>query len=155
MPIPVIPVVAGGALAALVWAGSKEGKPAAAPSSDGGSASAAPGTSATPTQAATGGDNGGAQYPSHADVSAPTGEVNLNVGNHGTTGSGFLTAPPPPDPWAPSAGPSLNVEATKAYVEPTTGTTGALGAVVGIGGMTTKAIGDAFGTWGEHFGAIW
>jgi hypothetical protein len=94
MPIPVVPLVAFGGLAALLFAGSKEGSaPASSPSS-----------SATPTQATTGGANGGATMPSHSDTGAQGGEVNFNVGGRGERNEGYLTAPTRDIVTAPTGG---------------------------------------------------
>jgi hypothetical protein len=91
MPIPLIPLVAGTGLVALLFAGSKEGSKGAP----------ATGPSATPTQASTGGADGGAQYPSHSDVGA--GETNLNVGGRGDVSTGYLTAPTAPTSYGETA----------------------------------------------------
>lgn len=158
MPIPLIPVAAAVGLGALLFAGSKEDKGASVGSA---------GASATPTQASTGGPDGGAQMPSHSDVDATDGEVNLNVGSRGEVAdAGYLVAPtqlsptviadPGPsssvaggDAWAQDASPSLDTTKTG------TSGAGALGAVAGIAGTTTRAVGQTFQAWGDALGAIW
>jgi hypothetical protein len=154
MAIPVIPLLIGAAGLGVLFSGTKS-----ASGSPGGAGAAPSGLNATPTQQSTGGTNGGAQAASHADYSntqiEPVGEVNINVGS-GSTPTNYLTAPtmptptaPGPDSWSPSPGASL---------EPSTVQTspgGALGAIGTVGGLTVKAVGDAFSSWGSQFGAIW
>lgn len=161
MSIPII--AAGVGLAALVFAGSKEAK---APSADGGGASAGKpgGISVAPAQSSTSGPKGGATVPSHSDMGAAGGEVNSDRNADGSVNNGMIVAPatdpvgpspPSGDLWAPTPGPSLDAKKVKNYVEPHTGTTGALGTIVGIGGMTAQGIGQSFAAWGESMGAIW
>lgn len=173
MPIPLIPLVAGTGLVALLFAGSKEGK------------SGATGPSATPTQASTGGADGGAQYPSHSDVGA--GETNLNVGGRGSAGDGgYLTAPTAPTSYGETAvgsggsseaigGGAISGSAgfsSGAITE--TGQEGAfsnpdpwapssgpsivdakkLEAFLGTG-ITSRQLGENFASLGESFGALW
>jgi len=167
MPIPVLPLVIGGAGAALLFAGASEKKaaPGSAPS----------GPSATPTTQTTSGDGGGASAPSHADLvnttaapssagSGSSGEVNTNVRglNDIINAAGEGLTPPTNasfadtyDPWAPTPGASLDKKKVAGYTEPTTGTTGALGALTDIGLTSGKAAADAFSAWGPAFGAIW
>lgn len=79
MPLPLVPVAIVAGAAALLFAGHKEAAPVAMPS---------PGSPATPTQASTGGEAGGAQYPSHSDTAAK-GDSKLDAAND------IATAPAP------------------------------------------------------------
>jgi len=162
MAIPVVPLVLGGGFAALLLAGGKKTTPGVAPASAG--------VSATPTTQSTGGENGGAQVPSHSDVDASDGEVNTNVGSRGEVNQGYLTAPTAPSAPGTSGSPSTasGVEGLAggfasgyeaggdSWANPTAPSgSGALGQIGVVGGMTTRAVSDTFKTWGEAFGAIW
>lgn len=152
MPIPLVPVVLGAGLGALLLAGKADkgaGKPATT-------------TNATPTQQSTGGPDGGAQAPSHADATkqpapivdpAPSGGAIEGVIGYaggaikgvtssvGSAGAGAIQtgqeAAFTGDPWAPSSGPSITDPKAD------------------LVGLTTKAVGDAFVWAGNLGGAIW
>lgn len=157
MPIPLIPVAAGVGLAALLFAGKKETKPASSTSSGG---------AVTATPLSTSGDQGGALAPSHAGfeqtsqvADIPSSTIDDFVPTSPATskgGSPVVSSTTPTqtttdssDPFAPTVGPSF----VGGGPQPSTG--GALGAIGTTAGMTTKAVGDAFATWGEVFGSIW
>jgi hypothetical protein len=156
MPLPVVPLVAGGALAALLFAGKKEKD----------SSSTVSGPSATPTQASTGGANGGATVPSHADVTASAApqpcsgpDCGGDTGKSAAGTAGSETAPIAmepmflgphlpqdgiapvvmADPWAPSAGPSV-----VGPLKPTA-----------LTDTTKKVAAESFAVVGTFLGQIW
>lgn len=166
MPLPLVPIVAGGALAALLFAGSKEKGAAPAPS--------AGSTSASPTQASTGGADGGAQVPSHSDTGAAqaseTQAPSETVPGQDTTGAAL--GPVTADVSGITDGGTISVISTavapgttKAPTAPTSSdgvsTAGKIaGASLGssfgsIADATSKTVSGAFEVWGQSFGAIW
>lgn len=163
MPIPLIPllVVAGGG--ALLLAGDK--KPYYEPGKDPSKFTAPTPVSATPTTQSTGGEAGGAQAPSHADIENTTKDTKPGPGGFYTPGGGFMVGPPVPDPgpgaggsqingggaasidpWQPSSGPSIPSTMTPVDITTATGNVAEAGA---------KAAGQAFSAWGDVFGAVW
>lgn len=155
MPFPIVPLVVGGGLVALLAAGKAEKKPGGTSAG-----SISPGASATPTQQSTGGTNGGAQAPSHADLeqaSTPIADpvpgtklVNAFVDAYNATPTKTPTATAahpstsPSDPWAPSPGPSIT--SANPDLQKVAGSTA---------GMTTRAVSDTFSKLGSAFGGIW
>ncbi len=157
MSLPIIAAAAG--LGALLLAGNKESQSAT-------NAVASTAGTATPTQAATGGAQGGAQYPSHSDVDAgveagatPSDIMPTTIAPDADTVRDAEAAigVAPPQVGDSSSGPIFEGSADEPIATGVAGATGgALGGYVGqLAGATTKYVGDAFGVWGESFGAIW
>jgi hypothetical protein len=152
MPFPVVPVVIGSGLLALIAAGQAEGKKSTSSSSSS--------DAATPTQQSTGGPAGGAQAPSHSDLGNATTSADIMTapGPSSTPVTDFVSsaidaadAPAPKatmevDTWAPSEGPSFTKPASQVDA------TSALGSTAGL---TTRAVADTFTTLGRTFGGIW
>jgi len=162
MPLPILPIAAGAALVALVGAGSAERASA-------GMSTNTP-TNVAPTQQSTGGENGGAQQPSHSDfVAEPTadaggtstpsmgGPTEAQITNmfgagaseaSGEASTGGKMIDPVRDPWgtADPSGTSFTKPANQVD---------AVKVALGAGAITVKQAGAAFSAWGSALGAVW
>lgn len=169
MPIPLVPVVIGAGIGALILAG-KADKAAAKPATT---------TNATPTQQSTAGAGGGATAPSHSDsTKQPTTDAASNpsetptdggasggaiVGTAGyiggaitgikeslganlssTSGTGQEFSN---DPWGDAANESTATSGGK--------TATSVSPATDFSGLTTRFIGDTFKTTSDFFGQIW
>ena len=158
MPLPLVPIVIGSGLAALIFAGKSE-KPQSSTSSAG---------PATPTQQSTAGASGGATNPAHADLGEATPATSSSSSSPTPT-----PTPPPPEPGT-SAGYAGG--AISGVVGALGAATGSIGGAIETGqeaaftpqpkpgaaqtqvdlvGYTSKFLGDTFKTSADFFGQIW